>query len=217
MTQLSADQHLRQHQWNSWRMIAEHQIKHEELAEDERTGRWVIGQPGTHIGEVEIIAGRWGTLLVHGDFDVCAFAYYGDHGDAWSLLRWMGDCTDVGYYVAQKAAIGMGNRIHEEYNADVASYELQWHLDHDHWDDDEERERFSAAFDLVHDGDYALLDYLYNNGFNDLVMDCSFGRVLSGRVVVAHACIQKLTLLLREKYGPGGPASPRGCMATERG
>jgi hypothetical protein len=54
----------------------------------------------------EIIS-LWGSrLYVGGDIDDCVFAY-SDNSDSVAKLRWIGKCNDVGYYVCQKAQIGM--------------------------------------------------------------------------------------------------------------
>ena len=73
--------------------------------------RWRIARVGPD-GKIENayaaeIISLWGTrLYVGGDIDDCIFAY-SDNSDPVAKLRWIGKCEDVGYYVCQKAQIGM--------------------------------------------------------------------------------------------------------------
>lgn len=57
----------------------------------------------------EVIVFKNGTLFVHGDFDHVLFGTYGGPMHPERVLRWMGACKDFGYYVRQKAVIGMGS------------------------------------------------------------------------------------------------------------
>lgn len=73
--------------------------------------RWRIAKVKDN-GKVESayateIISLWGArLYVGGDIDDCIFAY-SDNPDPIAKLRWIGRCDDVGYYVCQKAQIGM--------------------------------------------------------------------------------------------------------------
>jgi len=55
----------------------------------------------------EIISLWGGRLFVGGDIDDCVFAYYSDSPNHIDKLRWIGKCEDVGWYVCEKAQIGM--------------------------------------------------------------------------------------------------------------
>lgn len=72
---------------------------------------------------VEVLVLDGGKLMVHGDVETVVFGRYTDSRSVEATLRWIGRCTDIGYYVAQKAAIGTGEVVYER-NADVACYEL---------------------------------------------------------------------------------------------
>lgn len=55
----------------------------------------------------EAVVLRGGSLVVGGDIDIMHFAHYGKFENPEQVLRWIGGTDDLGYYVAQKAAIGM--------------------------------------------------------------------------------------------------------------
>jgi hypothetical protein len=57
----------------------------------------------------EVIVGRWGKVLVHGDAGTCVFAYYSgwDRDPPEHAIRWMGETRSWGY-IAEKAAAGTG-------------------------------------------------------------------------------------------------------------
>src|SRR5574340_149450 len=106
--------------------FAKHELLAEQYWDQGRGARWLIGKPDTCVFRTEAIAGIGGSLLVHGDIDLCRYAHYSDQGDAWSRLRWMGECQDFDYYVAQKASIGLRSvRARDlEYDSEVACYDL---------------------------------------------------------------------------------------------
>jgi len=73
---------------------------------------WLCYQPHKDGGwdsifwfEVIVLAG--GALYVHGDISGVHFAHYGKYERPEQVLYWMGNTSDLGYYVAQKASIGM--------------------------------------------------------------------------------------------------------------
>lgn len=89
--------------------FAHHQIRFR----DERS--WACFRPHEKGGWdstfwFEAVVLHGGTLLIHGDIDLVHFARYGGYTHPEEVLRWMGSSNDLGYYVTQKAAIGMNLR-----------------------------------------------------------------------------------------------------------
>lgn len=212
---MDANEHLRRLQWSAARWIADHQLLAEEYWDEGRGARWVIGQPDTNIHRCEILAVIFGSLIVHGDWDVCRFAYYGDHSDAWSRLRWMGRCSDLDYYVVQKATIGMGGTdLTEAYDEDVATHDLS--VAADEADDDKLTEVLRAALDYTEDEQY-LRSFLSDNAPGRDLWELTLGRVVAPRVVTAHAALARIVHLLEAKYGREGPPhcrrAPKGAAA----
>ncbi len=88
-----------------------------------RTDRsWLVQKPYVardgipRIGEwdsdfwFEVFATHGQKLFLHGDIDHVLFAYSNRGDDPEQTLRWMGQHSDLAYYILQKAAIGMGGR-----------------------------------------------------------------------------------------------------------
>jgi hypothetical protein len=105
------------------RAFANHEIR------ERSEGRWVLQRRGadgrwesTYWTEVLVLRG--GKLLVHGDIEHVLFAYYGDSRAPERVLRWMGDCTDLGYYVTQKARIGTGRELIDVDDDRVAAHQI---------------------------------------------------------------------------------------------
>lgn len=73
--------------------------------------RWRIARRRDGLVETtyctEVVSLWGGRLYVGGDIDDCVFAYYSDSTAPIDKLCWIGRCNDVGYYVCQKAQIGM--------------------------------------------------------------------------------------------------------------
>lgn len=208
---MNAAEHLRHAQWNAFSMLVKHELLAEEYWDHGRGARWVLGERHTFVGRTEIVAGIGGSLLVHGDFDLCRFAHYGDHGDAWSRLCWMADCTDVGYYVVQKAAIGMGARVDAtEYDADVARAYLRAYVDGEveNGQGDLRDVLLEAA---AHHCEYQqeLRQFLASKDKDWDLWELRPGEVPAWRVVIGHALLNKCAWLLRERYGLAGPPSCR--------
>jgi hypothetical protein len=205
---MNAAEYTRRAQWGAFEMLTKHELMDERYWDDGRGARWVLGEPGTFVGRTEIVAGIGGSLVVHGDFDLCRFGHYGDHGDAWSRLLWMADCTDLGYYIVQKASIGMAGRVDAmEYDAEVARDYLQAYVDgnvengegelrevlleaRDHCEHRDELRQFLAAEDKGWD-----------------LWELTPGEVPAWRVVVSHALLNKCAWLIREKWGSNGPTA----------
>jgi len=215
---MNASQRLRQDQWHAMQMLHDHQLLGEDYFDDGRGARWVIGTPGTFTFRCEVIAGIGGSLIVHGDFDVVRFGHYGDHADAFNRLCWMGDCYDVGYYVAQKAAIGSGRRAGvNAYDEEVAQDELRWWIDDTDDDDERSREKkrvFQDALSHTED-EHTLRTFLSDNDRGWDLWELTLGRVLDAHVVIAHVALNKTVALLVERYGEEGPPACRREVAKQ--
>lgn len=204
MKTLSAEKHLLQSQWSAMRQVAEHTLLDETYWLD--GARWLIGRPGTCMDLCEIIVGAVGSLLVHGDHETCRFACCWD--DPWPRLLWMADHCDVGYYVAQKAAIGSPRSDVSSYVPEVALHELRERLEQV---GEPETEADRALCEILEEAqDYVgnqheLRTFLseHDNGYD--FWEWHVGEVLSYHVVFAHMALNRCAWLLRAKYGPGGP------------
>jgi hypothetical protein len=198
---------LRKSQWQAGQMLAEHRLLAEDYFSAGRNARWVIGKPDTFIARCEIIAGIGGSLIVHGDFDLCRFAHYGDRSDAWSRLRWIGDHSDVGYYVSQKASIGMGGARQSEYDSDVAVHEIRERIGEE--SDTALRGVLEEALHHTETED-GLRDFLSVNDDGWDFWEWEVGLVVPFNVVVSHLAAQRCAWLLRARYGMGGPPQCQG-------
>ena len=204
---MNAEEYRRRLQWDATKWFAEHELLGEEYWNAGRSACWHIGRPGTGVYAAEILAGTFGALLVHGDISLCRFAHYGDHGDAWRRLLWMGGCDDVGYYVAQKAAIGMGGRnAARSYNSQVARYDLDWQIAEARRDDSP-KEMVAVLVEATQlvDDERQLRDFLYRNDKGWDLWELDLGDVTASYVVVAHVALQRTVHLLRARYGREGP------------
>lgn len=212
-TGISADERLRRLQWQALALHHDLALLGEVYWNSGRSACWVIGKPGTNVFRTEILAGIFGSLIVHGDFELVRFGHYGDHADAFSRLCWMGCCTDVGYYVSQKARIGSGrSTATEEYDEDVARHELLDHIADLERGGAEDKEIAFYREALAHVGDVdELQQYLYENGWPWDAHEHRFGRVTSAHIITAHVALNKLVSLLFERHGPDGPPE---CRAT---
>lgn len=105
----TAQEYIAKHQVEVARHFANHRIR------ERSPGRWLVQRRYPDDKEWDTVFGfevivLWGgKLLVHGDIDPAIFAYYGKYEDPEQVLRWMGGTSDLSYYVAQKARIGMGS------------------------------------------------------------------------------------------------------------
>lgn len=219
----SADERMRQIQWWALEWFRDHELLSEEYWDHGRGARWLFGKRDTFVHKLEIIAGIGGTILVHGDWKPVCFAHYSDHPDAFHRLCWMGLCTDVGYYVAQKATIGADRASVYTFDDDVAEHELRTEIRFHTREARHSRE--SSQFELgtarklrraltlfrEHGWDArALAEHLYTH-----VPDIcdpgpqDFGIVLESHVIIAHIACHRLVHLLRERHGPEGPVQCR--------
>jgi hypothetical protein len=188
--------------------------KHEIRSRSE--GRWLLQERHldggwTWIMGAEIIALTGGALYVGGDIDFTIFAYYSDHADPESRVRWMGRCRDVDYYVAQKAHIGMGRELTDVFDSQIAEQEIQGWLT-------EAEEEYPNHTDTVvlrrlvdewkDDGfpedEHELIHAIWDSGLSsDFMVDRSSfpGKVLAPRVYYAHAALARLCDLLDREAG----------------
>jgi hypothetical protein len=214
-------EYLRHIQWSIASCLAEHELLGEEYWDDGRGARWVIGIPDTFVYRAEIIAGIGGSLIVHGDVDISRFAHYGDHKDAWSRLRWMAFCSDVDYYVAQKASIGMGHGRWEEYDDEVARHDLDVLVreyeenEGGYAQNGEIADLFREAREYVHH--QSELEEFFRNSYlyysQSLFEHGMPGKVIPTPVVMGHLYLQRCAYLLLDKYGDAGPPACRGTEA----
>lgn len=182
---------------------------------DNREDRWRIARRDkdgrlTNIHYAEIVSLWGGRIYVGGDIDDCVFAYYGDHPDHRSKLRWMGRCNDVGYYVRQKASIGLsdGGKLVDEFDAQVAEDDLDFHMNEmiasldptqvEEGDAQDIKEVFERAKELVHDDPHELRTYLYNELHDSDAWEWlgELGNIVSHRVIYAWAALRRLCELL---------------------
>jgi hypothetical protein len=207
------DEYLNRMQWQAFAMLAEHTLLGEAYWDEGRGARWCIGRPHTFIHRCEVIAGIGGSLIVHGDFDTARFAHYGDHADAWSRLRWMADCTDLDYYVAQKATIGAGGDRNGvmAYVQRIAEQELREQADE--WERDDYDARavalLRAAAERHTEHEHELRTFLWENDKGWDLSEYEFGKVLDDHVVTSHLALNKCASLLRERHGVAGPPECR--------
>ena len=173
--------------------------------------RWCLGRPGTNRDKTEIVAGVLGSLLVHGDYETCRFAHYADKPDAWNRLLWIADCLDVGYYVSQKARVGMCDDVSGSYDSRVAAHDIRVAIEaHQNEADDEAVKLLRESLEENHHEDQQeLMAFLSQSEVELCVSAHGFGAVTSWRVLVAHAALQRTASLLRERHGPDGPPSAR--------
>lgn len=99
-------------------------------------GRWILQTRYTKPPEgwdwmmaAEIVALR-GRLYVGGDISPVIFGC--DNGSPRAKVAWMGGTNDVGYYVHQKACIGMGvsaaEGVTDQFNEEVARWTLEQYI-----------------------------------------------------------------------------------------
>lgn len=170
----------------------------------------------TNVHAAEIVSLWGGRLFVGGDIDDCVFAYYGDHPDHRSKLRWMGCCKDVSYYVRQKASMGLtdGGKLVDEFDERVAVEDLDFHMNQMLEDiqngsaTDEEREddvrRIKSIFERAREllsEPYAMRQHLYDELHDIDAWEWlgGVGSIVSYRVVYAWAAVRRLCELLDER------------------
>lgn len=187
---------------------------HELIEGDENSRRWRIAKKyddgsimGTYATEVISLWG--GRIYAGGDIDDCVFAYYSgtkdddpgqnNHKDK---LCWIGRCTDVLYYVAQKAMIGLtdNGKLTETWVSDVAKTELRRILKEEGVGyGEDEREAIEDAIPLCDDSEEQVWVHLYQNLSDPYDIPADLGKVVSARVIFAWAACRRVCQLL---WGP---------------
>jgi hypothetical protein len=165
----------------------------------------------------EVIALEEPAVYVGGDIDHVIFGY--GPRDAVARLRWMGECKDLGYYVAQKARIGMGGRgdgdVTKAWILDVAEEEFKAHVaeNADYYDG----ESPDDVWDRVGADDQREFLENYRDSFPDDDMEgiYNMGEVLAPRVIYAHAALARLCVLLRAEEAAEKPSSPPASSAPD--
>lgn len=169
--------------------------------------RWLIGQKDRSEYRTEVIAGYGGSLVVHGDIDVCRFAHYGDKGDAWHRLCWMAYNTDLDYYVMQKAVIGTGPDSIPDFDTEAALDDLARFQKEIEEEEDESRDELLRVLKEAREHTESkeeMWRFIHEHDKWDL-WECRFGEVVPAFVVYAHAALHRTACLLEQLYGPEGP------------
>ena len=199
--------------------------KHVIRSRDSRS--WLCFQPYTdekggwnsHLWfEAIVLAG--GELYVHGDISSVHFAHYGKHERPEQVLYWMGGTNDLGYYVLQKARIGMNLPNSAEGVLEVLD-EGVWldrALDHIETDILDKKGAFDGVteidlepyrdqidewlFELVNrvlEGDDEIEKVVADSACTSEAYEAGaleWGRVPSTRLIYAHEALKKLCQLL---------------------
>lgn len=213
--------YIAKHQAQAREAFEHHKIRHR----DQRS--WVCFRPHKDGGwdsiywfEVVVLYG--GTLLVNGDIDLMHFAYYGKYQNPEQVLRWMGANRDLGYYVRQKASIGMTlpsnvegvvDTIDDDVWMDEAIGCIEEHigetLDTSKKVDLEALKIPEWLRDLVSDAcDRSVVDALAEHSDVADAWEAGafeWGRVPSPRLIYAHEALRRLVLLLDEERAAQEP------------
>ena len=182
-------------------------------------GHWLLqrpwkGKPGgwewNMAAEIVVLQGK---LLVSGDLYPVIFAYYGPYEDLSLTVDWMGKCRDFGYYVYQKATIGL-REVVEEYESDVALFELDKmrekriaEIKEEMGEDIDPTEAIETdevvigleeAKNVAYQSHESLVEFLQDNlcDYYDIEAFCDIGKVIAPRVFYAYAAVARLSRLL---------------------
>ncbi len=158
------------------------------------TDRHFVLRPSTvrsAFSTIEVVTGYTGSIVVFGDVDLVEFSHFGSN-EPHELLKWMGRCTDIGYYVAQKANLGGAEAYH--FDPKQAKEYLEQLLT-EYENDSDSQEIIKNALDAsMHEKGRDILGwYLYEEGLYDLELDTD---VLQYKVIVAHAAVRRVCDLL---------------------
>lgn len=194
-----ADYEMRHRVWQAHQMLTDHEL----LDETHWQGgaRWVIGNRETIVGRTEIVAGVFQSLIVHGDFPFCRFAYAGRRDSPRAVLDWMASHQLPDSYVCEKAHIGTGALLDADrdgYDEVVALSDLARRVAEEEESDTPDRaliEVLCGALPFAESRE-ELRRYLYEHDDGWDLWEWDPGRVVPWRVVLAHACIQRCASLL---------------------
>jgi hypothetical protein len=182
--------------------FAKHEIR-EMRDEGHRYALWKRHPKGAWDSNMatEIIVIRGG-LFVGGDSPDCIFRWFSDSQEPRDVIRWMGGHPTADSYVAGKARIGLGHEFTELVDAEVALYDIEYHLEHYEQDHDEpmkdsrrwEVERAIASLKSSESAESVIRE-MYENGIDSEWL-AIIGRVPAARVFYAHAAVRKLWTLM---------------------
>lgn len=212
--------------------FADHEIRYSE----EEHGRWLLqgrDKAGhwTGVFAAEVVALWGGRIYVGGDIQGVEFAYGPIKRGPRCLIRWMGECTDIGYYVAQKAAIGSASSRNavEVFDAEVATEELKALCDAERqelseYDDGDDcrhsrrhKERIEELEEIIERGcfdEHELHVALSENLDSDFLCDLgAVGMVLNSKVHYAHAAMARLCEIWKVQAANGCPH--HGCWTCD--
>jgi hypothetical protein len=155
----------------------------------------------------DVYCDHFGGIFVGGDISTMCFSCFGDSGSMEARLAWMGRCTDLDYYVAQKASIGMtgkGERLVWDWDSELAAMDIREHvatLVEEGYELTEDEKELWEDFASEAEGGEECLEVLEYRMYRDLSYDeleglGNFGRILSSRVIYAWAALEKLCDLL---------------------
>lgn len=180
-------------------------------------GSWLVGEPHCSIFRAQVIVTYDCSIIVHGDIDVVCFQRYhgGPNTSPAEVIAWM--ATSSIDYVTEKANIGTGREVTEDYDAGVALDNVLWHIreaekeaapdeDDENGNLDEYAVRDLALWNSVkerlEDGDSKeeIRQYIYDETHDaDLT---NIGEVTSARVIWAWMMVRKLHELLIRTDSP---------------
>jgi hypothetical protein len=199
--------HMERHRTQAAKAFSGHSIT------KQSEGRWLLQRSypdgrrdWTMAAEIICLEAR--SIYVGGDIDGAVFAY--GPLDPVDRVRWIGECDDLGYYVAQKARIGSPRHPEcvDEWNEDLAHQELMAFFDEVKAQDPElvhDANRFDGyrlECALSAESRHEFLTEAYSAFHGDFDIGeamCGMGVVLSPSVIYAHAALARLCVLLRNE------------------
>ena len=166
-------------------------------------GRWLLQRPHEDGGwdwmfAAEVIALAGGALYVGGDIDHVTYAC--GPADPIARVHWMGACTDLDYYVVQKARIGMcrARDTIDEWDYKIAHEELRAHVA----ENPEELENEEALEEAcAQETREMFLNHATKalEGHDAWETVAEMGERLSPAVIYSHAALARLSRLLSEE------------------
>jgi hypothetical protein len=176
------------------RAFASHQI----VERSDEVGLWTIfrvDENGRRRGDYWVtIVARHGQVTVLGDIHPITFATYSDSKDILGTLRWIGEHSDVDYYITQKASIGSGSARARCWDAQTARDEICDSLKNGDLSEDL-RSDLDDAKDLTGDG-AALFWERVSDEVHE-AFESGVGMVTAPTVYYAHAAVARLCELLK--------------------
>lgn len=189
---------------NAERAFAKHEIR------EAGVRSWLVAQRHPKGGwdsafAVEILALRFGAILVHGDVEYVIWSSCRDSSTPRAILGWMGDHDGVDSYVVQKARIGTGDALIQTYDPDALEEDLRdmiADVEREKGDGGDpialgrETDALNDALDIYRDeARDAVVQALYNAGIDGERL-AGMGMVTDARLFFAHAALRRLCALL---------------------